>query len=482
MSESMTTPLQAASPQAINTRAAWRPVLRPFSFVLIAAQLALCLQPLSVLAQDAGHTPYNPAAQAQLQRMAGWQQDVERAKLAKAQNQDGAGARVGRGLARAHELVRALQTEAAQGSAAVPAAAPTPASAPGKRRAFTKTAAQRDADYLALRTSLEAVEDDADGALEEFDAIRRELLAKRVPADILQRHDQAFAAMRERAQTLRQHARAFRQNQGAGELARLADYFDQFPATRKPQRLEAGKLPWRTPTPSTRMPAETKAAWHQNLHRDQHVRLAQAGNVGPIQFNLLPEPAFAPNAADLAPTDEVVLTPAIRAKAAELGNNPVAIYNWVRNHIDFAPTSGAIQSAQDTLDKMRGNATDTASLLIALLRAANIPARYQWGTIDLPAARVMNWVGGVTKPEAALQILNQGGIAARGITSGGQFTTIRMEHVWVQAYVNWTPSRGNRQGGNTTHPKVATPDGLPQHVNPNGPLNFWVPLDRKSVV
>lgn len=68
-----------------------------------------------------------------------------------------------------------------------------------------------------------------------------------------------------------------------------------------------------------------------------------------------------------------------------------------------------------------------------------IPARYQWGTVDVPVAQAMNWVGGATKPEAALQILNQGGIAARGISGGGQFATVRMEHVWVNAYVNWSP-------------------------------------------
>lgn len=103
------------------------------------------------------------------------------------------------------------------------------------------------------------------------------------------------------------------------------------------------------------------------------------------------------------------------------------------------------------------------------MRAANIPARYQYGTIDIPADKVQNWVGGATQPEAALQILSQGGIAATGLASGGRITTIRLEHVWVNAYVNWTPSRGAKDGGANLTPK--------QHVNPNGNLNAWVPLD-----
>ena len=107
----------------------------------------------------------------------------------------------------------------------------------------------------------------------------------------------------------------------------------------------------------------------------------------------------------------------------------MAIHNWVRNTIEYTPSAGAIQSAQDTLDKKRGNATDTASLLIALLRASSIPARYPFDTIDIPAAAAQNWLGGTTHPEAALQLINQGGIAAKGLATGGQLTTIRLEHV-----------------------------------------------------
>ena len=108
-----------------------------------------------------------------------------------------------------------------------------------------------------------------------------------------------------------------------------------------------------------------------------------------------------PNAADLAATEDIILTPAITALAASLNNNPVKIYNWVSNNIEFLPTYGSIQGADMTLQTKRGNSFDTASLLIGLLRAANIPARYVYGTIQIPADKAMNWVGGVTKPEAA---------------------------------------------------------------------------------
>ena len=95
-----------------------------------------------------------------------------------------------------------------------------------------------------------------------------------------------------------------------------------------------------------------------------------------------------------------------------------------------------------TLQTKRGNAIDTASLLIGLLRAAKIPARYVYGTIQIPADQAMNWVGGVTKPEAAQQLMGQGGIPNVGLISGGAIKFIKLEYVWVEAYVDYVPSRG----------------------------------------
>ena len=67
-----------------------------------------------------------------------------------------------------------------------------------------------------------------------------------------------------------------------------------------------------------------------------------------------------------------------------LGHNPHKIYQWVHDNIYYVPTQGSVQGAQDTLDKKSGNAVDTASLLIALLRASNIPARYAKWTSPPP--------------------------------------------------------------------------------------------------
>ncbi len=170
------------------------------------------------------------------------------------------------------------------------------------------------------------------------------------------------------------------------------------------------------------------------------VLLAAAGSLSGITLPdaILPDTV---QPGDLAEQGEVVLTPAVRALAAQLGNSPVAIYNWVRNNIAYAPGFGAMQDADATLLARRGNATDTAGLLIALNRAAGIPSRYVYGTIEVPLAKVQNWLD-VDSAAAAQALLAQSGIPHRAVAQAGQVGALQLEHVWVEAYVDYSPSRG----------------------------------------
>jgi hypothetical protein len=95
-----------------------------------------------------------------------------------------------------------------------------------------------------------------------------------------------------------------------------------------------------------------------------------------------------------------------------------------------------------TLDARRGNAFDTASLLVALLRAAGVHSRYVTGTVEVPVASVINWVGGADSPNQAQQLMGQGGIPTVALVSGGTVTQIRLDHVWVEAWIDYIPSRG----------------------------------------
>jgi transglutaminase-like putative cysteine protease len=150
----------------------------------------------------------------------------------------------------------------------------------------------------------------------------------------------------------------------------------------------------------------------------------------------------APSADDLAETDEIQFTPAIRDLAVTLGKDATKIHWWVRNNIEFLPTYGGMQSSDLTLKSGRGNAFDIASLQLALYRASGIPSRYVYGTVEVSTGQVMNWVGGVNRPEAAVALMSQGGIPISTIIEGGRIARVQLEHVWVEAFVDYYPSRG----------------------------------------
>ncbi|HDY88880.1 MAG TPA: transglutaminase domain-containing protein [bacterium] len=151
-----------------------------------------------------------------------------------------------------------------------------------------------------------------------------------------------------------------------------------------------------------------------------------------------------PTSYDLAETIEVQFTTAITDKAAELENDPLKIYEWVRNNIEFVPTYGSIQGADYCLQTKQCNAIDTASLLIALLRVSGIHARYVEGTVEIPIEKVMNWLGGFTDKMEALNLLASAGVPVSGMLVGGEIEYARIEHVWVEAWIDYFPARGAR--------------------------------------
>jgi len=112
------------------------------------------------------------------------------------------------------------------------------------------------------------------------------------------------------------------------------------------------------------------------------------------------------------------------------------------NNVEFVPTYGSIQGADYCLQTLQCSAFDTASLLIALLRVSGIPARYVYGTIELPIDKFMNWMGGFTDPNSAITFAASGGIPGQGLTAGGKIVAVQIEHVWVEVYVPYGNYRG----------------------------------------
>ena len=283
-----------------------------------------------------------------------------------------------------------------------------------------------------------------------------------LPAEILNRHNSFVKHYDDNLQELRKNLDALDKAKTKGEIDAAIDktkkHLDQVNPPKKRSHLDPDKLPHRTAEPVNKEPRTKPDEFlkddpRSNIARlkSKHVLVASNGPLttlfdGPKRQQPLSiaQTTSQPTAADLAETVEVRLTPEIRAKAAELGHDPLRIYNWVRNTVEFVPTYGSIQGAAMCLQTKQCNDMDTASLLIALFRASQIPARYVVGTIELPVDKAMNWAGGFTNPYAALEFISSGGTPVKGITSGGKITAIRLEHVWVEAYIDYIPSRGAR--------------------------------------
>ncbi len=69
-----------------------------------------------------------------------------------------------------------------------------------------------------------------------------------------------------------------------------------------------------------------------------------------------------------------------------------AIFNWVRNNLGYSFYYNTKYGAVGALNAGTGNCVDTAHLIIALERAAGIPAKYVHGTVRFPSGSVYGHV------------------------------------------------------------------------------------------
>ncbi|WP_084128277.1 transglutaminase-like domain-containing protein [Cellvibrio mixtus] len=270
---------------------------------------------------------------------------------------------------------------------------------------------------------------------------------------IKERHTQALDHIKSRYAQTRQQLAALVTAQSASAQEQALEQLnetleqEQFKPTHTPATPES--LPWKAPDETVREPVDNPQDLQATLGLNpyaKYAQLAQAGDTDPtLVAQAMANAANAELQAALTENIEIQLTPEIKTLAAQLHNSSIEIYTWVHNNIRFIPSYGSIQGAQHTLETKQGNAIDTASLLIALLRAAEIPARYAYGTVEIPATKVMNWVGDAKTPEAAQAILGMGGVPTIGRVEGGKITTFKLEHVWVEAYVDYFPSRGMKE-------------------------------------
>ncbi|MCG8433209.1 MAG: transglutaminase-like domain-containing protein [Gammaproteobacteria bacterium] len=281
-------------------------------------------------------------------------------------------------------------------------------------------------------------------ALSDFSATEANLKEKGFSGEILQRHAEAVKKYQTEFDKLQTGMREVQAATSLLDQQNAMNNLDEFMQSqqfdRGHQAFDPEDLPFQAPKNNARRPHLTEQDYQTSLFKPEPIRIASAGSLA----GLFMTASSQPGAADLAETIDVQITQAIQDLATSLDNDPVKIYNWVYDNIEFVPTYGSIQGSDMTRIARRGNAFDTSSLLIALLRAANVPARYAYGTVEIPAEQAMNWVGNVETPALAAELIGSGGIPSVAVTEGGVITKIRMEHIWVEGWIDYEPSRGGK--------------------------------------
>lgn len=144
---------------------------------------------------------------------------------------------------------------------------------------------------------------------------------------------------------------------------------------------------------------------------------------------------------DLASAPAAPLSDDILAQARALNNDYVRIVEFVRNTRRTQWYAGSVKGAEGVLRSGSGNDVDQASLLLALLRASSVPARYVQGVAELPLARLANDLG-ISDETLVPQALARAGIAFAPVVRGGRVAAVQVAHTWVSAYVPYTNYRG----------------------------------------
>ena len=116
--------------------------------------------------------------------------------------------------------------------------------------------------------------------------------------------------------------------------------------------------------------------------------------------------------------------------------DPIQAFDLVRE-MAYHPYVGSLRGTRGTLWGAAGNSIDQASLLIAALRAAGIPARYRHGTLD--QADTQQLVAAMFPPAPGLAGYIPADTETADPLNDPQLLTLVQDHWWVEAYL---PSQG----------------------------------------
>jgi hypothetical protein len=307
------------------------------------------------------------------------------------------------------------------------------------------TKLSRKQDISPEHKELKALRDEVNvldrRALADFDAIAWHLKEKNLPPEILNRHTAAVKTYKTEMTALKTHLEEVYWANDDGERrlkAKKAKEHLQAKQKKRPHtKFDPKTAPSHAPKSKQRQP---RLRQQEFAELQPPIRLAFNGNISALLLTQVALPL--PTADDLAETPEVQFSPDIQRLVTLFERSPIALYEFVRNNFTYDPYYGSVKGSQSTLLLQAGNDFDQASVLIALYRAAGIPARYVYGTVEIPVEKAMKWLGGITNPKVVGEALVSNGIPAKMIVSGGTYKSVQLEHVWVEAYLPYENYRG----------------------------------------
>lgn len=228
-------------------------------------------------------------------------------------------------------------------------------------------------------------------------------------------------------------------------------------AARSPMRIPEPNWTQQLPLPARALPKAKQAPKfaYDSMYLLQNRLASSDGYVKVVMPDAPNTPteagACAFNTADLTKTTESPSdNPEIKELAAKLNYNPVRIFEWVQQNIAYEPYYGSMKGGLATLWAKAGGATDQASLLIALLRASNIPARYVRGTIAVldnstqqVDGRAPRWIGAKSYGAASKILASNSNPSAMVVKNASNNEVgIQLAHVWVEACLPYADYRG----------------------------------------
>ncbi len=211
-------------------------------------------------------------------------------------------------------------------------------------------------DYVEQALKLaQLLPDIHEDVMADFDAIEAMLIDKALSPEIMDRHLEAVETYETRYSEYLALIQALKDADNDADqnaaIAALNTYLQDQQFKRSQQPFDPEHLPGQTLEADPDNLPKIKASQYTRagLVNTPPLQVAVHGLFDYTQLEGADNPAYL-----IEESDEVFMTEAIADKALELSHNPVAIYNWVRNNVEWLPTWGSIQNADLTLSALRG--------------------------------------------------------------------------------------------------------------------------------